>query len=63
MSALIAVVPDTLKAVTPVTAPPKDAAPVIAKVLLPPASVELNVTVEPVSVRVAPVPVKVTAPV
>ena len=63
MLALIAVVPETLKVVKLVTAPPNDALPLMAKLLPAPSSVELNVTVEPVNVRVALDPLKVTAPV
>ncbi len=61
--ALMAVVPETLKVVMLVTAPPNDALPVMTKLLPAPSSVELNVTVVPVNVRVALEPLRVTAPV
>ena len=44
------VVPLTERFVTPLTAPPSDALPVIASALLPPASVDDVVTVVPASV-------------
>jgi hypothetical protein len=56
-------VPETDRLVTPVIAPLKTALPVIVNEFVPPAMVELVVTVEPCRVLVAPVPVKVTAPV
>ena len=55
-------VPDTDRLVTPVIAPLKTALPVIVNEFVPPAMVELLVTVEPCRVLVALVPVKVTAP-
>ncbi len=58
----IDVVPETLRMVTSVIAPPKTALPVIVSALVPPAMVELAVIVVPCKVRVAPVPVSVTAP-
>ena len=60
MLALMVLVPLTLRVVTPVTAPPKLALPVMARKLVPPATVLLKVTVLAVSVRP---PAKVTAPV
>ena len=63
MSAPIAVVPDTLKLVTSVTAPFNTALPVIVNEFAPPAIVELAVMVVPCKVLLAPVPVSVTAPV
>ena len=60
MSALIVLVPLTLRVVTPVTAPPKLALPVTVSALLPPATVLLKVTVLAVNVRS---PAIVTAPV
>ena len=63
MSAAIEVVPETDKFVTLVIAPPKTALPVIVRALAPPAIVELAVIVVPSNVLVAPVPVKVIAPV
>ena len=60
MLALIVLVPLTLKVVTPVTAPPKLALPVIASELLPPATVLVNVTVLPARVAAA---ASVTGPV
>jgi len=60
MSALMVLVPLTLRVLTPVTAPPKLALPVTASALLPPASVLLKVTVLALSVLAAP---NVTAPV
>ena len=59
MLALIVLVPLTLRVVTPVTAPPKLALPVMARELVPPATVLLKVTVLAVNVRP---PDKVTAP-
>ena len=56
--ALMVLVPLTLRVVTPVTAPPKLALPVMVSKLLPPASVLLKVTVLPASVRS---PLSVTA--
>ena len=53
-------VPLTLSVVTPVTAPPKLALPVTARLLAPPATVLVKLTV--VAVRVRP-PASVTAPV
>ena len=63
ISAAIEVVPETDKLLTPVIVLPKMALPVIVNALVPPAMVELAVMVVPCSVLVAPVPVKVTAPV
>ena len=63
ISAAIEVVPETDKLLTPVIVLPKTALPVIVSELLPPAIVELAVIVVPCNVLVAPVPVKVTAPV
>ncbi len=57
----IDVVPDTLKFVTPVIAPPKTALPVIESALVPPAIVELVVMVVPCNV-LSPL-ASVTAPV
>ena len=54
--------PETLKVLSPLATPPKDATPVTTKAFVPPAIVEPNVTVVPVNVRVAADPVKVTAP-
>jgi len=59
MLALMVLVPLTLRVVTPVTAPPKLALPVMARELVPPATVLLKVTVLAVSVRP---PLSVTAP-
>ncbi len=60
MLALIVLVPLTLRVVMFVTAPPKLALPVTARLLAPPSTVLVKVTVVPVSVRP---PDKVTAPV
>ena len=54
MSALMVLVPLTLRVLTPVTAPPKLALPVTARLLAPPSTVLVNVTVVPVSVVPAP---------
>jgi hypothetical protein len=56
------VVPEILKLVTFVTAPPIEELPVMVKAIPPPLRVEELVTVVPVKVLV-PVPVTVTAPV
>ncbi len=57
--ALMVLVPLTLRVVMFVTAPPKLALPVTAKLLAPPSTVLVKLTVLPVSVRP---PDKVTAP-
>ena len=62
MSAPSDAVPETERLVTPVTAPLNTALPEMVRALEPPAKVELVVTVLPCRVRVAPEPVKVTAP-
>ena len=54
-------VPETLKFVTFIIAPPIDALPVMVSAIAPPFKVDELVTVVPVSVLV-PVPVTVTAP-
>ncbi len=59
--AAIDVVPETLRVVTSVIAPPKTALPVIVSALVPPAMVELVVIVVPWRVRSPPE--SVTAPV
>ena len=59
MLALIVLVPLTLSVVMFVTAPPKLALPVMARELVPPATVLLKVTVLAVNVRP---PASVTAP-
>ena len=58
--ALMVLVPLTLRVVTPVTAPPKLALPVTDRLLAPPSTVLLKVTVLPLNVRP---PASVTAPV
>ncbi len=60
MLALMMLVPLTLRVVTPVTAPPKLALPVTARLLAPPSTVLVKVTVLAVNVRP---PASVTAPV
>ena len=60
MLALIVLVPLTLRVVMFVTAPPKLALPVTARLLAPPSTVLVKVTVLPLNVRP---PDKVTAPV
>ena len=60
MLALIVLVPLTLSVVMFVTAPPKLALPVTARLLAPPSTVLVKVTVLAVNVRP---PAKVTAPV
>ena len=59
MLALIVLVPLTLSVVIFVTAPPKLALPVTAKLFAPPSTVLVKVTVLPVNVRP---PASVTAP-
>ena len=54
MLALIVLVPLTLRVFMFVTAPPKLALPVTARLLAPPSTVLVNVTVVPVSVVPAP---------
>lgn len=63
MSAPKLAVPETERLVILLSTPLNTALPVIVRAFAPPAMVELVVTVVPCRVRVAPVPVRVTAPV
>ena len=55
-------VPETLKFVTPLTVLPNTALPVTVSEFAAPVIVEVKVTVVPANVRVAELPLKVTAP-